>query len=479
MAERETDIRRGTLESFDNAFLPGNANLDLIRVADAVAFLRAHQDTSEPNTFADDAEVTLMGRVVLKRNAGKIVFATIRGLDRGEHLLQVFLNPQNIAAEQVSHFKENVHIGDILYVTGRLGYSSTHELTLHVFSWEMASKALNPVPKMTKNPETGELEHSLNKQTQHDDPVLHLMTSKDHRNSITVRAVMIRAIRRYFEDTGFLEVDTPVLSTHAGGASAAKFTTESNALGDFLYLRIAPELYLKRLVIGGMGNVFELGKNFRNEGIDSTHSPEFMALEAYKLNSDYLDQLQVTIGAIRAAWLGFADCPVDELVVVKFFDALNAELGEHNVQVSPNSDPAKVRDIFRSLRLEVPSAEKSLGELLEDLFDELVVPAIRNAVVCVMDMPTDTSPLAYPNGDGTSQKWDLYIGGLEIATAYTENTDPLLQAETLTEDMDFVHDVQYGLPPLGGLGIGIDRLAMILTGSQHINGINHHPHSAV
>lgn len=471
----ESDFRMQALERIDTPFKAGDSNLrvTLASMRNIVDRLAAERTDDTANTHQDNP-VTIAARVILKRNAGKIVFATVRSVDRDGAVLQVLLAPQTMEPEQIALFKENVHIGDVLYISGYPGYSSTNELTLMVTEFTMAAKALNAIPKAAKNPETNEFEHALNKETVHEHPVLHLLTSPEHRNRMVVRSRIVRAIRTYFEAQGFLEVDTPVLSSHAGGAAAEKFSTDSRARGQELFLRIAPELYLKRLVIGGMGNVFEIGKNFRNEGVDRTHSPEFMALESYMLHSDYMEQLQLTIGLIQHI-CGENESPVDSVAIVRFFDVLNGHLPE-GVTIEPTDSAEQVTAVAQSVGVEVKG---TAAEQMEDLFDALVVPEFGSAAVAVVDYPTGTTPLAYPNGDGTSQKWDLYLGGMEVATAYTENTDPLVQAESLPNDQDFVNDVMYGMPPMGGLGIGIDRLIMILLGVEHINAVNHHPHSAV
>lgn len=478
----EAQYRLEALQHFDNPFPAGNAmyGRSLTPVSDVVAELKANLADHEPNSLIADApEVTIACRVVLKRNAGKIVFVTVRSLERDGTVLQLFLNPNYINVPvQIDLFKTNVHIGDVLYVSGRMGYSATSELTLFVTRWQMAAKALNETPKPIKNPETGALEVPISKDTIHENPMLHMLASPEHRERIVRRAVMIQQVRRWFEDHGYLEVETPILSTHAGGAAAAKFTTHSNARDMELYLRIAPELYLKRLVIGGIGNVFEIGKNFRNEGIDSTHSPEFTCLEAYTLHSDYIAQAELMIGVFNAAWMGFQNNPMADAQFCKFFTLLNHELGRAGLEpVEPSTPLEQVRARFSALDLEF-SVQADAHHLMEDLFDELVVPVLPETCF-VIDYPAGTCPLAYPNEDGTCQKWDFYVRGMEVATAYTENTNPLVQAQTLTEDQDFVHDVRYGMPPMGGIGIGIDRLAMLVCDVSHINAVNPYPHSAV
>lgn len=477
----EIDIRLASLEHYQRPYRSADESIreSLMPVTEAISILTAYKAEYNPGELIGEVdEVLIAGRVVLKRNAGRIVFATLRSLDRDAQLLQAFLAPQNMGEESISFFKQGVHLGDILYVRGRLGYSNTHELTLHVTSWEMATKSLNPTPKVIKNPQTGQLDHDLNKESIHESPVLHMLTSSEHRQNIIMRSAMIQQIRSYLGSSLYLEVETPMLSTRAGGAAAAKFSTVSNYRHQNLYLRIATELYLKRLVIGGMGNVFEIGKNFRNEGIDRTHSPEFTALEAYTLHSDYLDQMRLVKEIINAAWMNFGNNPMDAYSTVSFYTALSQGLVRRGLpSVSPQSTQEEVMSIYQALNLE-PAQGASKDRLTEDLFDEVALPDLHGTVF-VMDYPTGTTPLAMANGDGTSQKWDLYIEGMEIATAYTENTDPIVQEANLPDDEDFVNDLRYGMPPLGGLGIGLDRLAMVLTGAGHINSVSAFPHSSV
>lgn len=481
---RETEVRREALDNLDTPYAAGDHNLGvkLTPISHVVAELKTHQDVSEPNSPLNSQEVTVAGRVVLKRNAGKIVFATIRSLDTDDQLLQILLMPQYLAEKEIQQFKKNVHNGDILYFRGIQGYSSTKELTLFVSQWWMGAKALNEFPKMKKNHETGQLEHELNKETIHENPVLHMLLSADHRKMVKQRSKIIRKVRQFFEEyCNCMEVDTPILSTRAGGAAAAKFSTHANSSDSDLHLRIATELYLKRLVIGGMGNVFEIGKNFRNEGVDATHSPEFTSLEAYLLHNDYRSMASVTNRMFNVLAMASDGFPVEfgeRFQEKSFFDLLNEALDKHQVTLSPDSNEDEVLNAYSVMDVPHPEVSMDAHHLMEDLFDEIVVPHLEGAVF-IFDYPTGTTPLAYPNGDGTSQKWDLYINGMEVATAYTENNDPIVQRKTLPQDGDFVDDLQYGLPPLAGLGIGIDRLVMVLTGAKHINEVNPFPHTAV
>lgn len=416
----------------------------------------------------DTATYHLQGRIALKRNAGKIVFATITGFENTPSQIQVFLSPQHTTPENVERFKKHIHIGDIAFFTGHTGLSTTGEPTLFVSEWELDAKCLHDLPRLLHNKDTGDVTVSLNKETTSGDPVKHLLTNSAHRQRTQARFRMIQQVRDHFRGLGFLEVDTPTLNENAGGASAERFSTQSKH-GKDLYLRVASELHLKRLVIGGYGPVFEIGKNYRNEGSDRTHIPEFMALEAYLPGSNYRAMMEVTSGLLRDLLPN--DEALERIQVTSFYDALE----EAGVSTLPDYDNIMAFAEQKGLLYEgmdLHAEEENLYDsYMEHLFDKHVVPTFAAGQwQYIIDYPPGPTPLARAR-EGVAEKWDLYYGNMEIATAYTENTNPITQAKTLPDDQDFVRDLGYGLPSTGGLGIGLDRLAMVVTGSERINDV--------
>ena len=427
------------------------------------------QEAESVKRWAEDEESAMfLVRVLAKRNAGKIVFTTLADAHDGNFTIQGLVAPQNdMSLESIQDFKSTVHIGDVLSIYGFLSYSNTGERTLMVRGYKIASKCINPFPKMVRD-DQGKFSHVLQDETIHHDPTLHLLLSPAHRENVIQRSRIVSRVRGYYSAEGYTEVETPILSHNEGGAEARNFQTRSEALNTTLNLRIATELYLKRLIIGGVGNVFELGKNFRNEGIDRTHSPEFTSLEAYAIGENYEDML-----------LGFERL-MDRLIPdsiwawnrLDFFEALSKALG---VDVDSTTPTSEVIRYAHALGAEVPDSAS-----VEDVFDTLVIPTFADdALTVISDYPRESTPLAadHETLPGVCQKWDAYAGTMEIATGYTENTNARQIAELMPEDPGFIHDMGYGLPPLAGIGIGIDRIVMAVCGLSDIRDTLHTPHA--
>lgn len=414
-------------------------------------------------TLPADSETYLV-RVLAKRNAGKIVFTQLVDV-KSSDMIQGLVAPQGIDLDKIQEFKSTVHIGDVLSVTGTLTLSNTGERTVLISDYAIASKCVAPFPKMAKTAEGG-LGLALQAETIHNDPTLRLLVDPEHRARVVARAQMTQTIRRIWS-VDHLEVETPILSHTVGGASAARFTTHAQATGNDLNLRVATELYLKRLVIGGVGNVFEIGKNFRNEGIDKTHSPEFTSLEGYAIGEDYMEQLERVFRLFNTLFEDFW-----AFTYLDFFTAISDALG---IAVTPQTSADCVITAARERGFEVVD-----GASVEDVFDLVVVPFFENKYTVVMDYPRASTPLAadHPTIPGVCQKWDLYVGSMEVATGYTENLDSEQIEMLMPEDGAFIRDMKYGLPPLGGVGIGIDRLAMLVCGVDNIHDTLHTPHSA-
>ncbi|VEG30156.1 bifunctional lysylphosphatidylglycerol synthetase/lysine--tRNA ligase LysX [Actinomyces howellii] len=425
---------------------------------------------------------TVAGRVLAIRDHGGVVFADLRDWS-GD--LQVVLETGGAGAQAVVSFRRLARIGDQVAVSGTLGASRTGTRSLLVRSWVMTSKALRPLPDKRRgiqDPQT------LVRQRH-----LALITSPALRAMVTARSTAIQAVRGELLTRGYLEVETPMLQTVHGGANARPFRTHINAYNLDLYLRIAPELYLKRLMVGGMDRVFEIGRNFRNEGADATHNPEFTMLEAYQAHADYNVMKEVvrdlTLAAARAALgttvvrgtVGGVEHEIDLAAPwrsVSVCEAVSEALG-HRVDTSTPVE--RLREHAEALGLPV-SPRWGWGELVQELYEHLA-EASTVGPTFFTDFPAQTSPLTRPHRTEAqlAERWDLIIFGSEVGTAYSELVDPVIQRQRLTAqslaaaggdpeamelDEAFLEALEQGMPPSGGLGVGLDRLVMMLTGSS-------------
>jgi lysyl-tRNA synthetase class 2 len=430
-----------------------------------------------PIDTATDDVVSVTGRVIFLRNTGKLCFATLREGDGTE--LQAMLSLDRVGPEALDRWKRLVDLGDHVGVTGRVITSRRGELSVLADSWEMTAKSLRPLPVAHK---------PLSEEARVRQRYVDLIVRAAARETVRSRAAVVRSLRDSLHGRGFTEVETPMLQLLHGGATARPFVTHSNALDIDLYLRIAPELYLKRAVVGGIERVFEINRNFRNEGADSSHSPEFAMLEAYQAYADYDDMAVLTRELVQDA----ARTLTGSLTVthhdgteldlggswreVTLFGSLSEALGAEVGPDTPREPLVEYAD-----KHGVPVDPKwSRGKLAEELFEALVVPGLV-APTFVRDYPEETTPLTRAHRDtpGLTEKWDLYVRGVELATAYSELVDPVVQRERLTAqsllaaagdveamrlDEDFLRAMEYGMPPAGGMGMGIDRLMMALTG---------------
>ena len=439
-------------------------------IRDAYADLPADTATGE--------QVAVTGRVIFLRNAGKLCFATLREGDGTE--LQAMLSLAEVGAENLSAWKADVDLGDQVSVVGEVVTSRRGELSVRAREWRMAVKALRPLPVAHKE---------LAEETRVRQRYVDLIVREEARRTVRLRADAVRSVRETLHSRDFIEVETPMLQVVHGGAAARPFVTHSNALDADLYLRIAPELYLKRCVVGGIERVFELNRVFRNEGADSTHSPEFTMLEAYQAYTDYSGMAELTrelyqtvardvFGSTTVRLADGTDYDIGgEWAQISLFDAVSAALGE---EITPATPRADLDGHAERVGL-VPHPAWVPGKVVEELFEHLVVPELYTPTF-VRDFPVDTSPLAreHRSAAGLVEKWDLYIRSVESATAYSELVDPVEQrarfaaqgalaaagdAEAMPLDEDFLRAMEYGMPPSGGLGMGIDRLLMALTGS--------------
>ena len=420
--------------------------------------------------------VGLAGRVVHQRNTGKLCFAVLQSGDGSR--LQAMVSLAEVGEESLARWKELVDLGDHVFVSGEVISSRRGELSIMVRGWEIASKAILPLPN---------LHNELNEETRVRSRYLALIAREQARRNVLDRAAAVASLRSTFAGQGFVEVETPMLQVMHGGASARPFVTHSNAFDTELFLRIAPELYLKRAVVGGIDRVFEINRNFRNEGADSTHSPEFAMLEAYQAYGDYNSIADLTQQLIQDAALAvsgshvvtWADGTAYDLGGqwdrIRMYDSLSEAIGE---EITPQTPMSRLRELAAEADIEVPHPLP--GKYVEELWEHHVKSGLVRPTF-VMDFPVDTSPLvrAHRSRDGVVEKWDLYTRGFELATGYSELIDPVVQRERFVEqarlaaagddeamrlDEEFLRALEFGMPPTGGMGMGIDRLLMALTG---------------
>ena len=443
-----------------------------------LAQVRAAYPDLAVDTATDDI-VGVAGRVIFARNSGKLCFATLQDGDGAT--LQVMISLDKVGRESLDAWKADVDLGDIVSVHGNVISSRRGELSVLADSWRMASKSLRPLPVAHKE---------MSEESRVRQRYVDLIVRPQARAVARQRIAVVRAIRNALERRGFLEVETPMLQTLAGGAAARPFITHSNALDIDLYLRIAPELFLKRCVVGGFDKVFELNRVFRNEGADSTHSPEFSMLETYQTYGTYEDSAVVTrelIQEVADEAIGTRQLPLPdgsvydidgEWASIQMYPSLSAALGE---EITVQTTVDRLRVIADRLGVEIPDNRGyGHGKLVEELWEHSVGNTLT-APTFVKDFPVETTPLTRQHRSipGVTEKWDLYVRGVELATGYSELNDPVVQRERFAEqaraaaagddeamrlDDDFLTALEYGMPPCTGTGMGIDRLLMTLTG---------------
>jgi len=442
----------------------------------SLAEVRAAHPDLEAGQETDD-EVGVTGRVVFQRNTGKLCFATLQEGDGTR--LQVMLSLAGVGEERLAEWKAVVDLGDHVFVHGKVASSRRGELSVMADRWELAAKSLRPLPVMHKD---------MSEDTRVRQRYVDLIVRPGAREVVQVRAGVVRALRDSFHRRGFLEVETPMLQVLHGGAAARPFQTHMNAFDLDLYLRIAPELFLKRCVVGGIERVFEINRNFRNEGADSSHSPEFAMLEAYEAYGSYDTIATLTRELVQEAAVAvhgttlvtLADGSEYELGgawrEITLYGSLSEAVGE---QVGPDTPMSRLAALAEKNEVAVPD-HFGPGKLAEELFEHLVVPTLYLPTF-VRDYPEETSPLTRAHRDtpGLAEKWDLYVRSFELGTGYSELVDPVVQRERFTAqsllaakgdveamqvDEDFLRAMEYGMPPSGGMGMGLDRLLMAITG---------------
>ena len=423
-----------------------------------------------------DDVVSVAGRVMYARGTGKLAFAM---LQEGDHKLQVMLSLAEVGAERLEAWKHDVDLGDQVSVTGRVVSSRRGELSVLATAWQLASKALRPLPTLHKD---------LAEDTRARRRYVDLLVRPQARDMVRTKAMVLRSLRETFHRLGYLEVETPVLQLVHGGATARPFHTHLNALDVKMSLRIATELHLKRCIVGGLDKVYEIGRAFRNEGIDSTHSPEYTLLEAYEAYGSYdtmavlvrelvLDAAHATGRTVVPDGHGGEVDLTGDWRTVTLHDAVSGALGE---QVTVDTGVDVLRRHADRTGVELRPGWGA-GEVVLELFEKLVEHTLLEPTF-VRDYPAEVRPLARQHRDDPrlAEAWDLMVAGCELSPAYSELADPVVQRERLVAqsllatggdpeamqlDEDFLRALEHGMPPTGGIGIGVDRLVMLLTGA--------------
>jgi lysyl-tRNA synthetase, class II len=420
---------------------------------------------------------SVVGRVIFKRDTGKLCFANLREGDGTE--LQAMFSLDKVGEETLNLWKSEVDLGDLVSVTGEIITSKRGELSILANEFIFAAKSLRPLP----------VEHKpLSEETRVRMRYVDLIMRPEARLNARLRPTVMKSLRETFSKRNFIEVETPMLQVMHGGATARPFKTFSNAYEMDLFLRIAPELYLKRCVVGGLDRVFEINRNFRNEGADSSHSPEFAMIESYEAYGDWDSIADLTKQLIQDAALAISGSHVvthtDGRVLdlggdwreESLFDLISNAVG---IEVNGSTSRAELVKIAEKLGLKI-DPKWVTGKLAEEIFEHTCSAQLQ-APIFVKGFPVDTSPLvrAHRSIPGIAEKWDLYVEGFELATGYSELIDPVIQRERLIEqsrmaakgdleamqlDEDFLRAMEYAMPPMGGMGMGVDRLLMALTG---------------
>jgi lysyl-tRNA synthetase class 2 len=463
------------LEKREQLIANGEAYPVSLPITHSIEEVKNHYPNLEVDISTGDT-VAVAGRIMFLRNTGKLCFAALQS-GTGERI-QAMISLDKVGQENLDAWKELVDLGDHVFVSGEVITSKRGELSILADSWQMAAKTIRPMPN---------LHSELSEEVRVRNRYLDLIVRDRAREVVKIRSEVMQSLRNTFHKRAFTEVETPMLQVMHGGASARPFKTHMNAYDMDLYLRIAPELYLKRAVVGGLERVFEINRNFRNEGADSSHSPEFAMLEAYEAYADYNSIAELTKELIQNAAkdvFGTTVVTLDdeteydlggEWKKVPMYESLSAELGE---EVTPDTDMAKLKKIADKLDIEV--AHPLHGKYVEELWEHFYKTKHPEPFF-VTDFPVDTSPLTRDHREkpGVVEKWDLYIRGFEQATGYSELVDPVIQRErfvaqaalaaggdpeAMRVDEEFLKALEYGMPPSGGMGMGIDRLLMSLTG---------------
>jgi lysyl-tRNA synthetase, class II len=456
------------VDPYPHSYRPSHA------IREAAALFEQQEDSVQ--------NISLAGRIMAKRSMGKMSFLDIRD---SSGKIQLSLRYDLLGRERYE-FLQDVDIGDIIGAQGKLFRTKAGELTLEVSDFAVLCKSLRPLPEKW---------HGLaDVEKRYRQRYLDLISNEETRNIFALRSKIITAVRSFLDERGFMEVETPVLQPHAGGALARPFVTHHHALDEDLYLRIALELHLKRLVIGGCDKVYEMGRAFRNEGISVRHNPEFTLLECYQAYSDYSDMMKLVEDLfvhIARSVLGDTKIACDGKIIdfglpwqrLPLREAIKNHCG---IDFEDYPDSASLKSRMAELGMEV-DPNKGRGRLVDELLSTFVEPKLIQPTF-LLDYPVEMSPLAKRKrgDDRLAERFEGFVAGMEVANAFTELNDPLEQRERFRQqlkeqvsddgeveivDEDFLQALEYGMPPTGGLGIGIDRLVMLLTDQQSVREV--------
>ncbi len=442
----------------------------------SLAEVRAKYASLAIDVATGDIE-SLTGRIIFKRDTGKLCFATLREGDGTE--LQAMFSLDKVGEDSLNAWKSDIDLGDIVSVTGEIITSKRGELSILANSWALAAKSLRPLPNNHK---------PMSEETRVRMRYVDLIVRPEARTNARMRPAVMRSLRETFHSKQYLEVETPMLQVQHGGAAARPFKTHSNAYDMELFLRIAPELFLKRCVVGGIERVFEINRNFRNEGADSSHSPEFAMIESYQAYADWRTKADLARALVQDASMAIFGSHIAKhhdgresnlggtWKEISLYDAISDGVGESITALTPGTELVKIATKL-GMKLD---PNWVTGKLAEEIFEHVSAGSL-NEPTFVMGFPVDNAPLVRGHRElpGVVEKWDLYVDGFELATGYSELIDPVIQRDRLVEqarlgakgdfeamqvDEDFLRAMEFGMPPMGGLGMGVDRLLMALTG---------------
>ena len=431
----------------------------------------------------DGKDVTVAGRIIAKRIMGKASFCTIQDCDEK---IQSYVSINDLGEESYKAFK-TFDIGDIIGITGFVFKTKTEEISVHAKSVTLLTKSLRPLPEKFH----GLKDPDLRYRQRYTD----LIVNPEVKKTFELRSRIIKEMRDFLDTKGYIEVETPILNTIAGGATARPFVTHHNALDIDMYLRIAPELYLKRLIVGGFDKVYEIGRLFRNEGMDLKHNPEFTSMELYAAYEDYNDMMNITeemvstiakniLGTTKITYQGTEIDLTPSWKRITMIDAIKEVTGIDFSQINTDEEAVKLAE---ERKLQVDDIKKTRGNIINIFFEEYVEETLIEPTF-IYDYPVEVSPLTKrkPTDPRLTERFELFIGGREYGNAYSELNDPIDQYERFKKqveareagdeeanmmDEDFVQSLEIGLPPTGGLGMGIDRLIMLLTDSASIRDV--------